>query len=209
MALGLSNLLQIDVYRKQALPDPGRLSAVVITGSPAMVSARESWSEYTAHWLSVAVNAGIPVLGVCYGHQLLAHALGGKVGPNPAGRQIGSVPTRLLETAKTDPLLGALPSKFMSQCSHSEVVLELPSNALRLASSPLDNNFAIRFCENAWGVQFHPEFSAAITTKYIQYRAGAIRKEGLIPEQLAKEVTDTPEPRTVLTAFAGLTRQLV
>ena len=203
--LGLSNLLQIDAYRQQALPEPTRLSGIVITGSPSMVSAREAWSEDTAQWLKRAVDRDIPVLGVCYGHQLLAHALGGKVGPNPAGRQIGTVPTRLLKEAENDPLLGTLPADFMSQCSHSEMVLELPPRARRLATSPLDNNFAVRFSEKAWGVQFHPEFSASVTSKYIQYRADAIEAEGLNPGHLAKGVSDTPESKAVLTAFARLT----
>lgn len=207
--LGLSGLLQIDVYRHQQLPDPDHLGGIIVTGSPSMVSHREGWSENTAQWLAGAVDKNVPILGVCYGHQLLAHALGGKVGPNPAGRQIGTVQTRLLEPALQDPLLGALPRCFMSQSSHSEVVLELPPNARRLATSPLDNNFAIRFSENAWGVQFHPEFSAPVTMKYIQYRMDAIRSEGLSPEQLSKNVIDTPEAKTVLTAFAGLMRDSI
>ena len=143
---------------------------------------------------------------MCYGHQLLAHALGGKVGPNPAGRQIGSVKTCLLDSARNDPLLGGLSANFMSQGSHTEVILELPPQAIRLATSPLDNNFAIRFSENAWGVQFHPEFSKVITSQYIQCRADVIRAEGLNPEQLTESVTDAQESTTVLTAFVGLTR---
>lgn len=200
--MGVADLMQIDVFRQQALPAAEELAGIVITGSAAMVSHREDWSERTAEWLEQAVQRGTPVLGVCYGHQLLAHALGGKVGPNPAGRQIGAVTVQLEKKSQDDPLLGHLPLTFAAQTSHSEVVLELPPGAERLATSPLDDNFVIRFAENAWGVQFHPEFSRAVMSEYIRYRADALREEGLAPEQLLGYTTDTVEAKTVLRKFA-------
>ena len=171
-----------------------------------MVSEKEDWSERTAGWLQKTVRQGTPVLGVCYGHQLLAHALGGRAGPNPAGREIGTVTTRLLDSAKDDPLMQHLPPVFASQTSHSEVVLELPPGAQRLANSPLDDNFAIRFAENVWGVQFHPEFSGPVMSEYIHYRSDAIRDEGLNPEQLNARTSETPEAKSVLKTFVDLVR---
>lgn len=202
--LGVPGIQTISVYKGQSLPIPVDTSAVVITGSAAMVSHREDWSEKTAAWLKLVVNAGVPVLGVCYGHQLLAHALGGKVGLNPRGRQMGTVSTSLLDSAKDDDLLGQLPSQFTSQTSHSEVVLELPEGAVRLATSPLDNNFAIRFSDKVWGVQFHPEFSGAVMSAYITFRQDAIRAEGLNPDQMLATTTDTDMARSVLKRFADL-----
>jgi len=202
--MGLSGFQQIDVFRHQALPAPERLAGVVITGSPAMVSAREDWSERTAQWLRKAVHAGLPVLGVCYGHQLLAHALGGRVGLNPAGRQIGTVKAQLIEFNIKDPLLGHLPQTFPAQTSHSEAVLEIPPGAVRLAMSPLDGNFALRFADRVWGLQFHPEFSAAIVSDYIRYRSGDLRREGLDPDGLLAAATETEAAATVLKRFASL-----
>jgi len=204
--MGVTNLLQIDVFRGQSLPAAQNLSGVVVTGSPAMVSSRLDWSERTAKWLRKAVGAGLPILGVCYGHQLLAHALGGIVGPNPAGRQIGTVNSQIIDNKYNNELLDHLPSIFGVQSSHSEVVLELPRGAQRLATSPLDPNFAIRFAPNTWGVQFHPEFSAPVTSDYIHYRADALREEGLNPEQLLAKVTATAEAKTVLKRFTELVR---
>ncbi len=202
--LGVSSVQQVDVFRNQPLPSLEETSAVVISGSAAMVSHREDWSEATAQWLKQAVEAGLPVLGVCYGHQLLAHALGGKVGLNPNGRQIGTVPTKSLDSATNDPLLGHLPIEYFSQASHSESVLELPPNAVRLATSPLDDNFAIRFSEKAWGVQYHPEFSGPIMSKYIKYRSVALREEGLNPDQLLAKVSETEQALSVLKKFTEL-----
>lgn len=202
--MGITDFLQIDVFRQQPLPAPADLAGVVITGSPAMVSAREDWSERTAEWLRHVVHAGIPVLGVCYGHQLLAHAHGGRVGPNPAGRQIGTVKTQRIDMHGKDPLLGQLPEIFPAQTSHSEVVLELPPDARRLATSPLDDNFALRFADRAWGLQFHPEFSAPVVSDYIRYRAADLRDEGLDPEALLAAVTATEAARSVLKKFTAL-----
>lgn len=200
----VEDFLQVDVYRHQQLPEPATLAGIVITGSAAMVSDKEDWSEYTAAWLREAVNQDVPTLGVCYGHQLLAHALGGRAGPNPNGRQIGTVETRLLAQAADDPLLGRLPTNFPAQTTHQEAVLEVPPGAVRLAVSPRDDNFAIRFAGRAWGVQFHPEFSAPVMSEYIHHRSSALAREGLDPEQLKKEVRDTPEARSVLTVFKSL-----
>jgi GMP synthase (glutamine-hydrolysing) len=202
--MGVSDLLQVDVFKHEPLPAAESLAGIVITGSAAMVSSKEDWSERTAKWLAEAVTKGIPILGVCYGHQLLAHALGGRAGPNPAGRQIGTVVTQLIDSYTDDLLLRHLPQTFPSQTSHSEVVLELPPGARRLASSPLDNNFVIRFAKNVWGVQFHPEFSAPVMSEYIRYRSVAIREEGLNPEQLLEKITDTEEAKSVLRVFADM-----
>ena len=202
--LGVAGLLQIDVFDQQQLPGPENLAGIVITGSPAMVSAKLDWSERTASWLYQAVQTGIPVLGVCYGHQLLANALGGRAGPNPAGRQIGTVNVQLIDNKENDNLLGHLPTTFAAQASHSEVVLELPPGAQRLATSPLDDNFSIRYAEKVWGVQFHPEFSAPVMSDYIRFRGAVMREEGLNPEQLLDHVTDTKEAKSVLRTFAEL-----
>jgi len=202
--MGVLDLLQIDVYKQQALPPAESLAGVVITGSPAMVSAGEDWSERTAEWLEKTVKKGTPVLGVCYGHQLLAHALGGKAGPNPAGRQIGTVTVELSDGSEDDPLLGYLPRTFAAQTSHSEAVLELPTGAERLATSPLDNNFAIRYAENVWGLQFHPEFSGIVMSEYIRCRSDAIREEGLNPQQLIDKTTETLEAKSLLRKFVEL-----
>lgn len=201
---GLVDFVQVDVFRGQTLPAPDSVAGVIVTGSAAMVSECADWSEYTARWLAGAVGHGIPVLGVCYGHQLLAHALGGRVGPNPRGRQIGTVLAHLTGDGQQDRLLRQLPASFAAQTSHLESVLEIPPGAVRLARSPGDDNFAIRFAENAWGVQFHPEFSVAVMEEYIRHRSAALIEEGLQPSYLLQQVTDTPQARSVLPRFKVL-----
>jgi len=142
------------VYEGETLPDPHEPAGVVVTGSSALVSAREPWSERAAAWLREVVATGTPLLGICYGHQLLAHALGGRVGRNPRGREIGTVALELHAAAREDPLLGGLPAQLKVQATHVESVLELPPGARLLASSATDPHQAFACGERAWGVQF-------------------------------------------------------
>lgn len=202
--LGISALEQVNVHEGELPPHPGAYSGVVITGSAHMVSHRHDWSEQTAAWLAEVVHRGMPVLGVCFGHQLLAHALGGEVGPNPRGRQIGTRRIKILSSASNDPLMGQLPTTFTAQTTHVESVHRLPPGAVRLASSPRDRNHAFRYGDRAWGVQFHPEFGAEVMSGYIRARSGIIRAEGLDPERLARRVSDTPLAHGLLRRFASL-----
>lgn len=190
------------------LPDPGAPAGVVVTGSSSMVSAREPWSERTGAWLASAVRAGTPVLGICYGHQLLAHALGGRVGPNPRGREIGTIRLRFAPEARQDALLGALPARALAHATHLEAVLELPLGARRLAESDVDPNQAFAIGARAWGVQFHPEFDADVMRGYLEGRRAALRDEGLDADRLLAEVRETPEAAALLRRFANLLSDL-
>ena len=178
--------------------------AVIVTGSVAMVSDREEWSERTGAWLKKAVTEGIPVLAVCYGHQLLAQALGGTVGANPNGRQIGTRQAQLTTAAADDALFSGLPASFKVQASHVESVLELPEGAVLLARSDKDPNYAYRIGDNAWAIQFHPEFSADATRRYIKARKEALISEGLDPDELYSNVQDTPLAHALIRRFADL-----
>jgi len=143
---------------------------VVITGSPAMVTDREPWSEKLAEWLVQQAHGKVPVLGVCYGHQLLAHALGGSVHFHPQGREIGTVDITQQPGAQDDPLLSILPKQFKAQVTHAQSVKALPPGATLLARNDYEPHQAFRVGERTWGVQFHPEFSADVMRAYIQER---------------------------------------
>jgi GMP synthase (glutamine-hydrolysing) len=200
---------EVDVVAVAAggmLPAPESPAGVVITGSSAMVSQREPWSERTAGWLLRAVELRTPVLGICFGHQLLAHALGGEVGRNPRGREIGTVEVRGLPPAQRDPLLGVWGSAEPAHVTHIESVLALPAGAVRLAESDLDPVQAFSVGERAWGVQFHPEFDADTVRAYLEARREKVRNEGRDPDALLDQVRDTPGGPRLLRRFAELVR---
>ena len=204
MGLDRNRVTVIAAYEGEALPDPKRFAGVVVTGSSAMVSHREAWSESTAEWLHGAVQSATPVLGICYGHQLLAHALGGRVGANPRGRQIGTVRVQLAEKAEDDALLAGFGGSLLAHTTHSEVVLQLPDGAARLGSSQGDPNTAFCFGTAAWGVQFHPEFDAYVMKRYIEERRGLLDAENIDADARLTAVEECPGGTRLLRRFSEL-----
>jgi GMP synthase (glutamine-hydrolysing) len=204
MRLARAQVRVVDAQGASGLPDARGYAGVVVTGSAAMVSEREPWSEATASWLRGVVDAGTPVLGVCYGHQLLAHALGGRVDYNPRGREIGTVELRLTAEGAQDPLFRGLGPSIRAQATHRQSVLELPPGAELLAQTALDPCAAFRVNAHAWGLQFHPEFSLAAIAAYLEARREAIASEGNDPDALARALRPAPASRRVLTRFARL-----
>lgn len=128
----------IDVQAGEPLPMPHAGYAAILSGSHSMVTERAPWSERTAEWLRKAVAGGVPMLGICYGHQLLAHAHGGQVADNPGGREFGTMQITLDGAAARDKLLGGLPARIPMHEGHTQSVLSLPPDAMRLAENARD-----------------------------------------------------------------------
>lgn len=197
----------VDVAGGDPLPAREGFAGAIVTGSGAMVTDRHDWSERSAGWLRDAAHAGLPLLGICYGHQLLAHALGGQVGDNPAGREMGTVCVDLRPAAHEDPLFAGLPPRFAAQATHLQSVLQPPEGAEVLAANDHDACHAFRWGKSAWGVQFHPEFSAGHMRGYIRARGEALVAEGTDPVALARRVRPAPAARRVLRRFVGHARR--
>ena len=188
----------VDPRRNELLPDPNSIAGAIITGSHSMVSDREPWSEALADWIVTATANNVPLLGICYGHQLLAHALGGIVDYHPSGLEIGTVAIELTPHAANDPLFKDLPLHFPAHATHRQTVIKLPKNAVLLAKNAFEPHHAFRIGENAWGVQFHPEFNEAAMRCYIQYRCEDWQKIAALLDQ----VVETSESAQLLKKFA-------
>ncbi len=186
------------------------MAGVIVTGSPDMITDHPEWSAAVEKWLRTVLAGNTPVLGVCYGHQLLAQAAGGRVDWNPRGRQIGQVAFKHTDAACHDPLFSPLlagQSDGLSfYATHLQAVQELPGSGQKLGESALDANHAFRLGHCAWGVQFHPEFTAEITQSFIECRADDIAAEGLCPVSLKAAVTAHAEAHgeRLLRQFAKL-----
>lgn len=210
MRLQAAQMRIVRVDAGEALPEPAKIAGAVITGSAAMVTERADWSEHTAGWIRDAMEAETPLFGVCYGHQLMAHALGGTVGWLPAGREIGTESMTRLSPDDSQGLR-ELPALFPAQTTHRQSVLEPPRGAEVLARSQRDPHQLLRYAPNALSSQFHPEFTPDFMRAYIEVRADALREEGVDPDALLAAVSETEAARLLLEHFAhaALNRQRV
>ncbi|MEN8176524.1 MAG: glutamine amidotransferase [Pseudomonadota bacterium] len=190
----------------EALPPADAFDAVVITGSAAMVTDNADWISTTSRWLVDTVEADKAVLGICFGHQLLAQALGGEVTYNPRGTEVGSVTVTLEGTAAQDPLFEIFPRQMDLFVSHRQIVKRLPEDATSLARSAMDDHQAFVLGRRAWGVQFHPEFSAEITRAHVAYYADTLAAEGTDPEEAARNVRESVFGDRLLRRFCKLAK---
>lgn len=120
------------------------------------------------HWLGPlkerlrdAVAMGLPTLGICLGHQLLASALGGRVERLGTGQQVGLYDVGWDDAVRDDELVGGFGAVRGVQWN-SDVVVELPDGAVALARTPQGELQVARFGPRAWGVQLHPEVDVPI-----------------------------------------------
>lgn len=191
----------VAVHDGELLAAPQDYCAAIVTGSPAMVSDKADWSERTAAWLRQAIDSGLPILGICYGHQLLAHALGGTVGYHPLGREVGTQMVELLAAAAAQPLLKDYPAQFPAHLIHQQSVLDLPPGARVLGRSAHDPHQILQHRENVLSTQFHPEFDQAIMSTYLHHFRERLDAEGFDMDALMTGLQATPDARQILLGF--------
>ena len=185
----------------QPLPDPSELESVLITGSSAGVyDTHFSWMEPLRQFIRGAYAAKTPMLGICFGHQIVADALGGAVRKSEKGWGLG----RLVYAVKSRPahLGGKLP-EFAIACSHQDQVIAPPAEAEVFLSSDFTPNAGLVYRNGAtMSLQPHPEFEDDYTIALAEMRRGKAPDE-LIENAIASVArpSDSPEVSGYLGAF--------
>jgi GMP synthase-like glutamine amidotransferase len=159
-------LERVELDEGEALPDWRAFDAVVAMGGPMSVNDEDvlPWLREEKQLIATAVRAGVPFFGACLGVQLLASSLGASVFAGPAP-EIGLLPVRLTEAARSDPVFAGLPDELLTFQWHGDT-FELPPGATLLAGSPAYANQAFRFGTHAYGVQFHLEVSPRMAREW-------------------------------------------
>lgn len=176
--------------------------AVIVTGSPLSVTEALPWKDHVSEQLRELVRRDVPVLGICFGHQLLGHALGGRVSSNPNGREIGTVPLHLGEP---DEVFG-VPGRVLVNTTHVDSVVELPPGARVIGRTEQEPNAAVRFARSAWGVQYHPELDAEVMRLYLVARRETLIAEGVDVDACERAVEEAPHGSRVIERFLQLAR---
>lgn len=195
---GAVHLHPVELHAGEAPPSSNGFEGVLMTGSPSSVTEPLPWAEAAADLMLEAAAQGKPVLGVCFGHQLLAWRLGAPVGKNPLGRELGTVEVALTEAGQRSPLFHEFPARFEVQATHEEQVLA-PSGAMEvLAGNPACGVQAFSAGPRVFGVQFHPEMDE-VSIRY------CIEAETTRAEDRARaQARETPWGARVLRRFSEL-----
>jgi len=148
----------VSVIKGETLPDPGTLEAVMITGSPAGVYDDEAWIGPLSDFIRAGADARLPQVGICFGHQILAEALGGKVVKSDKGWGVGRHTYDVVACPRF--IQEACPPSVSAAVSHQDQVVALPPGADVIAASDF-TPFAGLYYPDAPALSFqcHPEFA--------------------------------------------------
>ncbi len=130
------------------------------------------WMPGVLELVRTAEQLSFPVFGSCWGHQVIARALGGVVINDLSQAELGCLPVILTEAGRADSLFASFPDRFDANMGHHDRVLELPPNAVELAEGRTQPNEAFRIVDKPiYGTQFHSELDAAREKeRLIRYR---------------------------------------
>lgn len=149
----------------------------IISGSKFCVGEQSPWMIRLQDLVVEIYAKKVPTVGICFGHQIVAIALGGKVGKYAGGWGIG---LHRYETTTDDTLFSALKGGFTLNAMHQDQVLELPESAEILARSDFCEYAALNYSNIIFTVQAHPEFSVVF-----EYLLVGLRRGSVIPDDVA------------------------
>ena len=173
----------VAVLDGEALPDPSACQAVLITGSPYGVYDSTPWMDPLRRFIRAAHGARIPMVGVCFGHQVIADALGGEVRKSEKGWGIGR---HTYEITRKRDWMGEGPPSFSLSASHQDQVITPPASAVTLARSAHTEHAMLEYADApVITIQGHPEFSDRYASALWQARRGKALTDAQVDNALA------------------------
>ena len=169
-------------------------AGVIVGGGPGCVSDHPSTKSTLDAKIEGAVMGLMPqitaqdhpFMGCCYGLGVLAAHLGGDVSKARFGEPVGPSECRVTEDGASDPLTAGLSSKFDAFVGHKEAVQSLPEGCVHLVASDPCPFQMIRWGQNVYATQFHPEADA----KDFEQRINIYKHHGYFPPEDAQRLID-------------------
>ena len=174
--------IQFRTYRAidgEVPEDPQACDAWLVTGSRHGAYERTDWMQRTEALLRGAVAAKVPVVGICFGHQLLAQALGGKVVKSDKGWGFG---LHDYELKAAPGLQGEKPARITVPALHQDQVVEVPVGGQVLGGSEFCPNAVIAYGDTALTFQPHPEFSVPFLRGLSEHRLKGLAPDAVLAE---------------------------
>jgi len=163
------------------LPDGVRdADGWLITGSKFGVYEDHDWISPLEEFIRKAYASSVPIVGICFGHQIIAQALGGKVEKFSGGWSVGNV----------DHSFDGFPEDVQLLAWHQDQVIEPPADATEIGSTPFCKYAALLYGDKAYSIQPHPEFTADYLAELIPAR------RAILPDEIAQKALNNlgPEP---------------
>ena len=193
--------------------DLSELSGVIVGGGPGCVSDPPEKKSPVEARIEAAVLSlmpeitarDFPYLGCCYGIGILGHHLGGEVSKAQFGEDVGTSGCSLTEAGHADPVCAGLPARFDAFVGHKEAVQALPDGCTHLVQSAACPFQMIRFGENVYATQFHPEADS----RGFEVRINIYKHRGYFPPEDAERLiamcraADVHAPELVLRNFVA------
>tara|TARA_B100000614_G_scaffold262807_1_gene298708 strand:- start:4721 stop:5413 length:693 start_codon:yes stop_codon:yes gene_type:complete len=143
--------------------------AWIITGSAFSVLDNSKWINLLKNKIIEGYKKNIPIMGICFGHQIICEALGGKVNRNHLGWELGSYKIKFNSSVNSFDIFKNIDFNDFFYFSHEDIVTQLPEKAVKIASNKMGLQ-AFVIDNRIFGVQFHPEFNKEIMEMYIKIR---------------------------------------
>jgi GMP synthase (glutamine-hydrolysing) len=198
-------------YTGDDLSGPAAYDGLLVLGGPmgANDDDRHAWLAPVKELCRAARDRGLPTLGICLGHQLIAAALGGSVERNPRGQQVGLLGLGWTDTAAGDLLLGPLATPRRGVQWNDDVVTELPPGAVLLAATGNGEVQAVRYAPRMWGVQLHPEVDVPVLRPWAESDRGSHETRGIDTDAVLRDIDAARAElddawRPLATGFAAL-----
>lgn len=194
-----SGLRQTDTHRiqldKEDLPSDLSLDAysgVIVGGGPGCVSDTPAEKSEVEAKIETAIlglmpeitERDYPFLGCCYGIGVLGYHLGKVVNKDNYSEPVGTADCSLTDAGQTDPLLQGIPNDFEAFVGHKEAMQRLPEGCVHLVSAPTCPFQMVRYGENVYATQFHPEADAA----EFEFRINLYKHNGYFPPDAAEKL---------------------
>lgn len=159
------------------LPDPAAFDGAIITGSAAGVYEDHAWLPPLFDWIRAA-RGRTRLVGVCFGHQAMAQALGGRVEKSDRGWGVG---LHRYDVASAEPWMQPAAASVALPASHQDQVVEQPPEARVILSSAFTPFAGLAWGQDAISMQPHPEFSPDFTSaltagRYDRMDAGLVER---------------------------------
>jgi GMP synthase (glutamine-hydrolysing) len=200
-------------YAGEDLPDPTTYDALVVLGGAmgANDDADSPWLAPVRERIRTHAQDGVPVLGICLGHQLAAVALGGVVETNSRGQTFGLRTLGWTPDAHLDPLMSTVATPRRGVHWHDDVVTDVPEGTVVLAPADGVEVQAARLAPTVWGVQHHPEVEADLIRPWAVADRELHRAQGLDTDAVLAEIDAARDEleaawRPLAARFVELTR---